>query len=271
MAEARAAGAPNTMLPHITPLIITFDEAPNIERTLSKLAWAKRIVVIDSGSTDGTLDILARHTAVEVYHRKFDDFAAQCNFGLSQVRTLWVLSLDADYVLSDQLVEELSGLAVAPGVQGIQARFVYCVHGRTLRGALYPPRTVLHRVENSLYENVGHCHRVRLAGMPTALKAPIFHDDRKALGRWLDSQRRYASQEAGYLLRGDRSRFGWTDRVRARGWIMPLAVMPYTLLVKKCLLDGWAGWFYALQRTYAEMLIALELIDLRISGKKRKS
>jgi glycosyltransferase involved in cell wall biosynthesis len=50
---------PNPMLDEITPLIITHDEAPNIARTLDKLVWARRIVVIDSGSTDDTVRIAA--------------------------------------------------------------------------------------------------------------------------------------------------------------------------------------------------------------------
>ena len=53
----------------ITPLLITYDEIQNIERTLAKLAWARRIVAIDSGSTDGTFEVLARTPGVEVHHR----------------------------------------------------------------------------------------------------------------------------------------------------------------------------------------------------------
>ena len=67
----------------VTPLLITFNEIQNIERTLAKLDWAVRIVVIDSGSTDGTLDILAKDPRVDVIHRPFDSFAEQCNFGLT--------------------------------------------------------------------------------------------------------------------------------------------------------------------------------------------
>ena len=80
----------------ITPLIITYNEAPNICRTLGKLLWAQRIVVIDSGSTDGTVEILRGYPQVEVIQRPFINAASQCNFGLTQVVSPWVLSLDAD-------------------------------------------------------------------------------------------------------------------------------------------------------------------------------
>jgi len=85
------------MIDAITPLVITLDEAPNIARTLDKLTWARRIVVVDSGSVDGTIEILKRYPQVDRFDRTFDSFAEQCNFGLAQVQTEWVLSLDADY------------------------------------------------------------------------------------------------------------------------------------------------------------------------------
>ena len=122
------------MRDQITPLIITYNEAPNIARTLGKLSWAKRIVVIDSGSTDETLDVLRSFPQVDVIEHPFSDFAGQCNFGLTQVATPWVLSLDADYELSDELVEELTGLRAPDNVAGYRARFVYRIHGRALRG-----------------------------------------------------------------------------------------------------------------------------------------
>src|SRR4051794_24815358 len=86
--EPRAMSAP--MLDKITPLIVTHDERPNIERTLARLAWAKRLVVVDSGSTDGTLDILRRDPRIAVFAHAFVDFAGQCNFGLAQIDSPWV-------------------------------------------------------------------------------------------------------------------------------------------------------------------------------------
>src|SRR5262249_13932486 len=239
----------------ITPLIITFDEVPNIARTLDKLAWARRIVVVDSGSTDGTLDVLARYPQVALFTRTFDNFADQCNFGLAQVKTEWALSLDADYEMSDSLVEELSSLRETEGVAGYRASFVYRVYGRPLRGTLYPPRIVLYRVKNARYGNVGHGHRVTVSGDVRALKGVIYHDERKPLSRWFSSQHSYARLEADYLLEADSGVLSTSDRLRRMAWPAPFAVFLYVLMVKGCLLDGGAGWFYAMQRLQAECMI----------------
>ena len=249
----------------ITPLLITFNEIANIERTLAKLGWARRIVVIDSGSTDGTLEVLAKDPRIDVVHRPFDSFGEQCNFGLSHIRTGWVLSMDADYELSDALVAELGRLQPTEGQAGYRARFVYCIHGRSLRGALYPPRAVLYRVASARYENEGHGHRVRLAGTVSDLAGTIRHDDRKPLRRWLKSQLNYAAKEAEHLLSASRSSLSRIDRLRLMGWPAPPLVLLYVLFAKGAVLDGAAGWFYAFQRLLAEVLLALELLDRRLS------
>jgi glycosyltransferase involved in cell wall biosynthesis len=102
-------------------------------------------VVVDSGSVDGTIEILKRYPQVDRFDRPFDSFAEQCNFGLAQVQTEWVLSLDADYELSDDLVRELAELKPQTAA-GFCASFVYRIDGRSLRGTIYPPRIVLYRV-----------------------------------------------------------------------------------------------------------------------------
>jgi glycosyltransferase involved in cell wall biosynthesis len=253
------------VLTDVTPLIITFNEAPNLRRTLNKLVWAQRIVVVDSGSTDETIDILRGYRNVEVFQHSFVDFASQCNFGLSQVMTPWVLSLDADYELSDELVIELQSLVPAQTTSGYQAKFIYRIYGRPLRGSLYPARTVIYRKANATYRNEGHGHRVSVSGEVLPLNAPIYHDDRKSLNHWFSSQQRYARQEAEHLLNSSRAALTTADRVRLTAWPAPLVVFVYTLLVKGCLLDGWPGWYYVLQRVLAETLICLEIIDRRLN------
>jgi glycosyltransferase involved in cell wall biosynthesis len=252
----------------ITPLIITFNEAPNIGRTLDKLLWARRIVVIDSGSTDETIAMLRRYPQVVIIHHPFESFAAQCNFGLQQVESPWVLSLDADYEVGDDLVAELKSLQPPDHVAGYRSRFVYRIHGRALRGTLYPPRTVLYRRDMALYRNEGHGHRVAVDGEVRTLAGVIYHDDRKPLGRWFATQLRYAHEEAAYLMEGSGGTLTHADRIRLMG-LAPIAVFFYTLIAKACVLDGWPGWYYALQRVVAEALIALEILDRRLRRNPR--
>lgn len=252
------------MLEQITPLIISFDEAPNIRRALDKLVWAQRIVVVDSGSTDETLEIIRGYPQAQVIQQTFVDFADQCNFGIRQVTTPWVLSLDADYELSDGLIAELKSLPLSETIAGYRVRFIYRIHGHPLRGSLYPPRTVLYRTDKAQYRKEGHGHRVIINGNVIDLKGPIFHDDRKSLARWVGSQRRYAQEEAQFLLTADRRTLNIMDRMRLACWPAPIAAIFYTLFGKGVILDGWPGWYYALQRMLAEILIALAIIDKRL-------
>jgi glycosyltransferase involved in cell wall biosynthesis len=250
----------------ITPLIITFNEEPNVARTLNKLWWADRIIVIDSGSKDATLSILQRYRAVEVFRRELDDFAAQWNFGLAKVTTPWVLALDADYELSDDLITELHNIAPMDHISGYNVGFIYRSCGRPLRGALYPPHTVLFRKLSGTYRNVGHTQRLTVDGEIDRLSGSIFHDDRKPIDRWFSSQQRYARLEVDYLLSRTKSELRQNDRIRLFAWPAPILVFWYTLLVNGCVLEGWPGWLYVLQRTLAEIMIAVEIIDRKLKA-----
>ena len=246
-----------------TAMVITFNEAPNISRCLDRLTWAQRILLVDSGSTDGTLEIARAYSQVDVVHRPFDDFATQCNFGLSQISSDWVLSLDADYELSEQLVAEIERLE-DDGAAGYSAAFIYRVYGRALRASLYPRRVVIYRRGAATYRNEGHGHRVSVAGRIATLEGKINHDDRKPLSRWFASQRKYAELEADYLLSSPRSKLNRNDRIRLMGYPAPLLVFLYVLIAKRAILDGWAGWLYVLQRTLAETILALEIVDRKL-------
>ncbi len=252
------------MIEEITPVILTLNEAPNIARTMEKLGWAKRIVVVDSGSTDETVQIVRSFPQSEVIERRFDNCADQWNFANAQVSGGWVLSLDADYELSDALVAELRELNPNLATSGYRANFVYRIFGQSLRGSLYPPRIVLYRKDKAYYRNEGHTQQLVITGDVRPLGGTIFHDDRKSLARWLASQRRYARDEADYLLGADRSSLSWVDRMRLAGWPAPIAIIFYMLFLKGCAFEGWAGWYYVLQRLLAETVIALELADRRL-------
>ena len=251
------------VLTDITPLILTYNEAPNIGRTLEQLRWARDIVVVDSFSDDETLEIISGFPQARVVQRKFDTFAAQCNFGLTQcgITTEWVLSLDADYQLTPELVAELDALQSGANVSGLRARFVYCIFGRRLRSGIYPAVTVLFRRSKGIYKSDGHAHRVVVDGYVDNLSAPILHDDRKSLGRWLEAQSRYTKLEANKLLSSENRGLSWTDRIRSWRILAPPAALLYCLVIRGGILDGWPGLYYAFQRSLAELMLSLYLID----------
>jgi glycosyltransferase involved in cell wall biosynthesis len=255
------------LLDNITPLILTFNEAPNLRRMLEKLAWAKRILMLDSFSTDETLEIVKSYPQVRVVQRKFDTFAGQCNFGLQQIESTWVLSLDADYVLSDELNRELAELKPTPEVGGYRAAFTYCIHGRPLRASLYPPRTVLYRKDRARYRNEGHGHRVQIDGPVLPLCGVIHHDDRKPLERWLKEQLRYSAYEARHLMQTPVAELNLADRIRRRIVPAPVLVFIHTLFAKGLIFGGWPGWLYVTQRTLAEFLLSLRLLEAKVAGK----
>lgn len=251
------------MLEKITPLILTYNEAPNIGRTLERLCWAREIVIVDSFSNDETLEVVARFPQARVVQRHFDSHEKQWNFGLGEsgISSEWVLALDADYILTHELVEELKTLKPGPDVAGYSASFIYCVSGHPLRGSAYPPVTVLYRRQKAHYRQDGHTQRVYVEGKVENLHAPIMHDDRKPLTHWLRSQARYMKIEARKLTEGNSSSLNWADRLRKLRVVAPVVMLFYVLIVKGALLEGRAGLFYALQRTIAELILSLYLIE----------
>jgi glycosyltransferase involved in cell wall biosynthesis len=249
------------MLEKVTPLLLTYNEAPNIERTLKQLLWAKEIIVIDSYSTDATLDLLQIYPQVKIFQREFDSFEDQCNYGLEQVNSEWVLSIDADYFVTDELLAEINALPGEPHCEGYFANFKYCVFGKPLRGAILPPRQVLYRKTKAHYHGDGHAHRVRVDGPSGMLVSFIHHDDRKPLSRWLWSQNRYMVIEAQKLLETPVSELSFGDRLRRQKLIAPFIILLYCLVLKGGLLDGWHGWYYAFQRMFAEILLSIHLIQ----------
>ena len=249
------------MLDQITPLILTYNEAPNIARTLESVSWAKDIVVVDSFSDDDTLEIARSFRQVRVFQRAFDSHRNQWQFGLKEtnIATPWVLALDADYVLSEALKAELKNLQPAHAIAGYRANFVYCINGKKLHSGIYPPVTVLYRREAATYIQDGHTQRVALEGEVENLRSPIFHDDRKSLKTWFSAQARYTELEAQKLRAADRAELNFPDRLRRWRIVMPPAMFLYCLVIRGGIFDGRAGFYYAFQRAMAELMLSQRL------------
>lgn len=259
------------MLEKITPLILTFNEAPNINRTLQRLTWAQTIVVVDSYSTDETIEILQSYPQVQIIQREFDSFAHQCNYGLANIKSEWALSLDADYVLSEELIDEIKALPQEVPVDSYIIRFKYCVFSKPLRGTLYPPRKALYQKAKAVYKEDGHAHRVEVDGSTGLLSSYIYHDDRKPLSRWFQAENKYVVIEARKLLKTHPTQLSFADRIRRQKVLAPFIILIYCLVFKGGILDGWIGWYYAFQRTLAEILLSIYLMQSELLAKQENS
>ncbi|MGZ5443004.1 MAG: glycosyltransferase family 2 protein [Thermoanaerobaculia bacterium] len=247
------------MLDHITPVILTRDEEPNIARTLGQLAWARDVVLVDSFSTDATVEVARRFPNVRVFQRVFDEHAKQWTFAQQQVRTPWFLALDADYFLPNEFARELDAL-VSGTIRGYRASFRYAVGGRPLRASLYPPRIVLAETPHATFWQDGHTQRISVDGDVADLRERIIHDDRKDFRSFVARQRRYMIAEAEKLRLRDPRSLGVAGRVRKLIVVAPFAVVIHVLFIKGLILDGVPGLRYVWERFVAELILSRELL-----------
>jgi len=257
-------------LDQLTVMVITFNEQANIGRTLDSLRWAPSILVIDSYSTDSTMDIVQAHPNARVLQRKFQNFADQCNFGLGEVDTPWVLSSDADYLFPQESAQAIEA-AIQGDAAAYRAMFRYCIYGEPVRGSILPPRTVLYKRAHARYINDGHGHVVVIEGSIGSLPFSIRHDDRKTLSRWLQSQISYARQAAEKITSRAGTPLGRNDRIRKAIVLAPPLIFLLVYVLRGGFLSGWRGLFYALQRLVAELLLSLFLIDIKLESLVQQS
>ena len=95
----------------LSVVIITFNEEKNIKKCLDKLSFANEIIIVDSGSTDKTV-IVCKKFGAKVFKKKFNGFGEQKRFAVEKASNNWVLSLDADEVLTDNLITEIKACLI---------------------------------------------------------------------------------------------------------------------------------------------------------------
>jgi glycosyltransferase involved in cell wall biosynthesis len=258
------------MLDLITPVLLTFNEEPNIARTLARLVWAKDIVVVDSGSTDGTRAILEKFRNVRVFDRRFDSHANQWRFATeeTQIGTSWILRLDADYDVLDPLIMELARLDPSAPVNGYRISFDYAVYSRKLRTSLYPANTILLRRGCFSIRDKGHTEIWDVHGPVGGLSARIIHDDWKPISQWVIAQSRYQKRQLDMLHSGEKGVVRW---LRVRPPLMPIGIFLYCLFGKGLIFSGRAGMFYALQRLVVESILALLVLEEKLRQRQKSN
>jgi glycosyltransferase involved in cell wall biosynthesis len=190
----------------ITVLILTRDEEKHIERALGSVsAFADRCVVVDSGSTDRTVE-LARAAGATVLENPWVNYATQFNWGLDHLPhdTEWVMRLDADEYVTEALAEEIINRVPALGMEidgaYVSRRMKFL--GRTMRwGGVFPVRVLrLFRYKRGRCEMRWMDEHILVNGKTVDFGGEIMDDNLNSLTWWTAKHNVYASREAIDLL-----------------------------------------------------------------------
>ncbi|HTZ59739.1 MAG TPA: glycosyltransferase family 2 protein [Acidobacteriaceae bacterium] len=222
--------------------IITRNEEANLARTLGSVAWADEIVVVDSGSNDRTEEI-ARSFRSRFFLEDWKGFAGQKNSALEKCTCDWILSLDADEALSDELAKEIWELLERdPPLDGYALPRRNLFLGRWIRfGGFYPDRKLrLFRRGAAEFEARPVHETVHFVGNAGRLKGDMVHTAYPTLEAYIAHMDRYSSLAAEQAMRDGKSCQGlWPFVVNVI--LNPWATFVYNYLLRLGFLDGREG------------------------------
>jgi glycosyltransferase involved in cell wall biosynthesis len=221
----------------ITVIVPTFNEEENIEECLSSVAWADEVLLVDSFSTDRTLEIARRH-ATRILQREYVNSASQKNWVIPQAAHRWVMVVDADERVTPELRDEIrSLLAAGPSCSGYVIRRANHFYGRRIRYGGWARDRVLRfwdRTKGRYQEKEVHAD-VEVEGPVGELKHPLLHLTFRSWDSYLHKIDRYTSWGADEYLKKGR-----------RATLLDLVLRPPARFVKRYLfqlgfLDGIPG------------------------------
>lgn len=213
--------------------IIARDEADRIARAVASLGFCDEVVVLDSGSTDGT-DRIAEAAGARVIRTDWPGHVAQKNRGLEACRGDWVLSIDADEWVSPALAAEILRFLDAPTADAASVpRRNHYLGAPLSHGRWYPDRRVrLARRDGARWAGEDPHDRLEAPGAVTALRADLDHTPYRSLGEHLATLDRYTAVAART------ARTGWvvSDLVLRPAWAFVRAYV-----IERGALDGMRG------------------------------
>jgi glycosyltransferase involved in cell wall biosynthesis len=231
----------------LSVVVVTQNEEERIRACLESASWADELIVVDAESIDKTATV-ARELTDHVFVRPWPGFAAQKNFGLEQARGDWILSLDADELVSIPLRQEIAAILAGDGEHAgyaIPRRNVFW--GRWIRhGGLYPDwqLRLFRRGRGRFAERTVH-ESVTVDGSVGRLSGHLEHRSYRDVADFLERADRYSTLAAGeWLAAGRRSRPLADLVVRPAGRFLTMYV------ARAGFLDGWRGFLLAVLYAY---------------------
>lgn len=229
---------------HVLPLsviIITKNEARHIAACLQSVSFASEIIVLDSGSTDGTIEIARQHGAVVHQSTDWPGFGPQKNRALEAATQAWVLSIDADERVTPKLKQEIIETLAAPTCEGYFVPRLSELCGQPIHHSGWWPDHVLRlfRREKGRFTEVPVHERVEIKGQTGKLKACLLHYPYETLDALILKMNRY-STDAAQMMFAKGKRAGLFSIVGHSVWTF---VRIY--LLRRGFLDGRYGFVLA--------------------------
>jgi len=224
---------------YLTAVIITYNEAQHIADCVASLQFADEILVMDSHSTDETVQ-LARDAGARVLFRTFDNFPGQRNAALQAAsqNADWVLFVDADERVTPELAEEIRQALLRRDFVAWRIPRHNYIFGQLTRGAGWYPdyQTRLLKVGAVHFDPDRHVHEVVSADGPQGtLKAHLEHYNYENVAQFLSKQQRYARLDAQML-------YDQGLRPKPHNYILqPLRQFRWRFFTLKGYRDGWHG------------------------------
>jgi glycosyltransferase involved in cell wall biosynthesis len=242
----------------LSVIIITKNEAIHISRCLESIAWADELIVLDSGSTDGTVEICRQYTD-KVYETDWPGFGAQKQRALSHAQGDWVLSIDADELVSTELRQEIEQAIKSDSNDGWEIPRLSSYCGKAIRHGGWWPDYVLRlfrRQAGYFTDTVVH-ERIIVQGKIGQLAAPLQHEAFVDLDEVLQKVNRYSSLGAQMLYqKGAHSSLG-------KAIYKALWTFIRTYWIKAAFLDGQQGFMLAISNAEGAYYKYVKLWELQ--------
>jgi len=225
----------------ISVTIIAWNEEDRLRACLESITWADEIIVVDSESTDKTVQV-ARDFTDRIWVRPWPGFAAQKNFALDQATGEWVLSLDADERVTPELQERIRTIVRTDGsAHGYRIPRRNLFWGAWVRhGGLYPDYQLrlFRRGAGRFVESAVH-ESVVVKGRVETVAEPLLHHSYRGLDDFVTRSNRYSALAAAEIIKRG-GRIHLADLA-----LRPLGRFVSMYLLRRGFLDGWRGFVLA--------------------------
>ncbi len=242
----------------LSVIVITKNEAENIAKCLESVSWADEIIVLDSGSTDETVSICKKFTP-HVFETDWQGFGVQKQRALEKATGDWVLSIDADEIISPELRAEIEHAIRQNQFDAFLLPRLSSYCGKFIKhGGWYPDYILrLFRRELGRFTNDVIHERVIADGKIGKLTTPILHESYSDLSEVLEKVNSYSTLQAQKLFeRGAKSSL---SKAIFRAWWKFIQ----TYFVKAAFLDGQHGLMLAISSAESVYYKYLKLLELQ--------